>query len=88
MSALLFDFATRADYRAMVKREFETIRALHAEYLQDLKKTYVLPKVGDLSRELSVIVGFASTASSAPRVERGSSARTTRNHNNRRFVAS
>ena len=26
MAALLFDFATRADYRAVVKREFETIR--------------------------------------------------------------
>src|SRR5258706_5938897 len=29
MAALLFDFATRPDYRATVKREFETIRALH-----------------------------------------------------------
>jgi len=45
MAALLFDFATRADYRATVKREFETIRALHAEYVEDLKKTYVVPKV-------------------------------------------
>ena len=45
MAALLFDFATRADYRAVVKREFETIRALHAEYVEDLKKTYVVPKV-------------------------------------------
>jgi hypothetical protein len=48
MAALLFDFATRADYRAIVKREFETIRALHAEYLEDLKKTYVVPKVPDV----------------------------------------
>ena len=47
MAALLFDFATRPDYRAAVKREFETIRGLHGEYVEALKKTYVLPKVGD-----------------------------------------
>ena len=45
MAALLFDFATRADYRATVKREFDTIRALHGEYLEDLRKTYTVPKV-------------------------------------------
>jgi len=45
MAALLFDFATRADYRATVKREFDTIRALHGEYVDDLKKVYVVPKV-------------------------------------------
>ena len=45
MAALLFDFATRADYRATVKREFDTIRALHNEYLEALRKTYVVPKV-------------------------------------------
>jgi metal-dependent amidase/aminoacylase/carboxypeptidase family protein len=45
MAALLFDFATRPDYRATVKREFDTIRALHAEYVEALKKTYVLPTV-------------------------------------------
>jgi hypothetical protein len=28
-----------------VKREFETIRGLHGEYLADLRKTYVVPKV-------------------------------------------
>lgn len=47
MAALLFDFATRPDYRAIVKREFETIRGLHDEYLSALRKTYVLPKIGD-----------------------------------------
>ena len=47
MAALLFDFATRPDYRAMVKREFETIRALHGEYLEDLKKVYAVPKVAE-----------------------------------------
>ncbi|HTE44357.1 MAG TPA: peptidase dimerization domain-containing protein [Gemmatimonadaceae bacterium] len=45
MAALLFDFATRPEYRATVKGEFETIRALHAEYLDALRKTYVVPKV-------------------------------------------
>jgi amidohydrolase len=45
MAALLFDFATHPDYRATVKREFDTIRALHDEYLRDLQKAYVPPKV-------------------------------------------
>jgi len=45
MAALLFDFATRADYRATVKREFDTMKALHGQYLDDLRKTYVVPKV-------------------------------------------
>lgn len=45
MAALLYDFATRADYRATVKKEFETIRGLHTEYLTDLKKVYAVPKV-------------------------------------------
>ena len=45
MSALLYDFATHADYRATVKREFATIRGLHAQYLEDLRKVYVVPKV-------------------------------------------
>src|SRR4051812_22268180 len=47
MAALLFDFATRADYRATVKREFDTIRGLHTEYVEDLRKTYVVPKVAE-----------------------------------------
>ena len=47
MAALLFDFATHADYRATVKREFDTIRALHGEYVDDLKKVYVVPKVAE-----------------------------------------
>jgi len=45
MSALLFDFATHPEYRATVKREFDTIRALHGEYLDALRKTYVVPNV-------------------------------------------
>jgi amidohydrolase len=45
MASLLYDFATRPEYRAMVKREFTTIKALHEEYLRDLAKVYTLPKV-------------------------------------------
>jgi metal-dependent amidase/aminoacylase/carboxypeptidase family protein len=45
MTALLFDFATHPDYRATVKREFDTIQGLQSEYIQDLKKVYVEPKV-------------------------------------------
>ncbi len=47
MTALLFDFATHADFRTTVKREFQTIQGLKAEYLDALRKTYVLPKVPD-----------------------------------------
>jgi len=45
MAALLFDFATRPDYRATVKKEFDSIRGLQEAYLADLRKTYVVPKV-------------------------------------------
>ena len=45
MTALLFDFATRPDYRAAVKREFETTKALFGEYQKALEKTYAVPKV-------------------------------------------
>ena len=47
MSALLYDFATHAEYRAAVKQEFETIRGLHARYLQELEQVYTVPKVPD-----------------------------------------
>jgi len=47
MAALLYDFATRADYRAAVTREFDTLRGLHDEYLAALRKTYTVPKVAD-----------------------------------------
>jgi hypothetical protein len=47
MAALLHDFATRADYRAAVKREFDTLRGLHDEYLAALRKTYTVPKVAE-----------------------------------------
>ena len=45
MAALLYDFATRADYRALVKREFDGLKALHGEYLDALRKVYVPPQV-------------------------------------------
>ena len=45
MAALLYDFATRADYRALVKKEFDSLKGLHDEYLEALRKVYVTPKV-------------------------------------------
>lgn len=47
MTALLFDFATHPAYRAMVRREFDGIKALFAEYQAALAKTYVVPKVDE-----------------------------------------
>jgi amidohydrolase len=45
MTALLYDFATHADYRAAVKREFDGIKSLFAEYQEALRKTYTVPVV-------------------------------------------
>jgi amidohydrolase len=45
MTAVLFDFATHPDYRAAVKKEFDTIKGLHGEYLDELRKVYTVPKV-------------------------------------------
>ena len=45
MTRLLYDFATHADYRAAVKKEFATIKALFGEYQEALKKVYTLPTV-------------------------------------------
>ena len=45
MAALLYDFATRPDFRAAVKREFDTIKGLHNEYLDALRRVYIPPKV-------------------------------------------
>ena len=47
MAALLYDFATRPEYRALVKREFATTKALFGEYQKALEKTYATPKVPD-----------------------------------------
>jgi hypothetical protein len=47
MTALLFDFATHPEYRATVKREFETIKALFGEYEAALEKVYTVPTVAE-----------------------------------------
>ena len=47
MTAILFDFATNAGYRAAVKKEFDGLKALFGEYQAVLKKTYTTPVVGD-----------------------------------------
>ncbi len=47
MAAVLFDFASNAEYRAAVKREFEGIKGLFGEYQDSLKKVYTTPKVPD-----------------------------------------
>jgi amidohydrolase len=47
MTAMLFDFATHADYRVAVKKEFDGIKALFAEYQTALKKVYTVPNVPD-----------------------------------------
>jgi len=45
MAAILFDFATHADYRAAVRKEFDGIKALFGEYQAALKKVYTVPAV-------------------------------------------
>ncbi len=55
MSAILFDFATHADYRTTVKKEFDGIKALFGEYQEALKKTYVRPNVPELLNQSPVI---------------------------------
>jgi amidohydrolase len=47
MTAILFDFATHADYRAAVKKEFDGVKALFGEYQRALKKAYQAPMVPD-----------------------------------------
>jgi metal-dependent amidase/aminoacylase/carboxypeptidase family protein len=47
MTAVLFDFATHADYRDAIKKEFDGIKALFGEYQAALKKTYTVPNVPD-----------------------------------------
>jgi hypothetical protein len=47
MTAILFDFATHADYRAAVRKEFDGLKALLGEYQTALKKTYTVPAVTD-----------------------------------------
>jgi metal-dependent amidase/aminoacylase/carboxypeptidase family protein len=45
MAALMYDFATHADYRAVVAREFQGIKALFGDYVASLEKAYPRPLV-------------------------------------------
>ena len=45
MTALLYDYLTRAEYRAAVQKEFDGIRVLFDEYREALKKVYGKPNV-------------------------------------------
>lgn len=45
MAAILYDFATRADYRAVVKREFDALKGLYGEYQRALQQAYRQPVV-------------------------------------------
>lgn len=45
MAALLYDFATRPEYRAAVRKEFDGLRALYAEYQNALRAAYRVPVV-------------------------------------------
>lgn len=47
MAALLYDFASKPQFRAAVKAEFEGLKSLYAEYQTVLKKAYALPVVRD-----------------------------------------
>src|SRR5579883_216313 len=47
MTALLYDYLTHPDYRGQVKREFEGIQKLFAEYKASLEKVYAKPAVPD-----------------------------------------
>jgi len=41
----LYDFATRPDYRTAVKKEFDGLKALYAEYQTALRAAYKIPVV-------------------------------------------
>ncbi len=47
MTAVLYDFASKADFRAAVKKEFEGLKVLYSEYQSSLKQAYTLPVVKD-----------------------------------------
>ena len=47
MAALLFDFATRPEFRAAVEKEFAHTKAQFEAYLAALDKTYKVPTVPD-----------------------------------------
>ncbi|MFN8571048.1 MAG: amidohydrolase [Gemmatimonadaceae bacterium] len=45
MAAVLYDFATRSDYRALVQKEFDTTKSLFGEYVSALEKAYPKPVI-------------------------------------------
>src|SRR5438876_7386423 len=47
MAALLYHYASDAPYRAVVRREFEGLQGLYADYLAALRGAYPRPKVLD-----------------------------------------
>jgi len=47
MAAVLYDFATHAEYRDAVKAEFSRIHTLFGEYQKALEKAYPLPQIPD-----------------------------------------
>ena len=47
MAALLYDFASKPDFRLAVKKEFDGLKALYNEYQGALKAAYTLPVVRD-----------------------------------------
>jgi hypothetical protein len=47
MAAVLYHFATDAQYRALVAREFDGLKGLYTEYLAALRGAYPVPVVPD-----------------------------------------
>jgi hypothetical protein len=47
MTALLYDYESRVEYREIVDREFKSLRALFSEYEESLKNAYPVPNVLD-----------------------------------------
>jgi len=45
MTALLYDYATHAEYRDLVTREFDALKRLFGEYEDSLKMAYPVPNV-------------------------------------------
>ena len=76
MTALLFDFATHADYRAAVKKEFDGIKALFGEYQAALKKVYTCP-AGRSPRRRSNVASLARSPTSCHLLPARSDARST-----------
>ena len=46
MAALLYNFTSKPEFRAAVKKEFDGLQGLYQEYQSALQKTYTLPVIG------------------------------------------